>query len=102
MNKFQKLIKLLFSKKKYLEDLCDKYGNAEDVRDHLLEVITKYPFLSCILKDNIEELNLFIEREIQLSIIDLETSAEPRGGCYDCPYGNGEGGCTIPYCNYCL
>ena len=100
MNKFQKLIKLLFSKKKYLEDLCDKYGNAEDVRDHLLEVITKYPFLSCILKDNIEELNLFIEREIQLSIIDLETSSEPRGGCYDCPYGNGEGGCTIPYCNW--
>lgn len=101
-------MKLVFSKKNYIDDLCAFYGNPEDVRDHLLKMENKCgilkPLFSRILKKDIEKFNTVIEREQLMKYDEYnqklaeDDSYNSDNACYDCPYSDGEGSCTIPSC----
>ncbi|MEE1255556.1 MAG: hypothetical protein UHN47_03455 [Lachnospiraceae bacterium] len=109
MKNFTNMIKLLFLKKKYISRLCGYYGNPQEVRDHLQFMAKKYQFLSVFLKKDIDDFDKEVEKEYQNYIEGyqnyiegIELSPKYATGCYNCPWGDGEGGCTIPtYCpNY--
>lgn len=92
------MIKMI--KKRYISNLCGKYGNPQDVRDKLLTIVNKYPFLNLIFKNDINRFDQEVEKEHKLYLENRAYVNERRGSCYDCPYGNGEGGCTIGGCEY--
>ena len=99
--------KLIFSKKAYLSRLCDVLGSAHELRDYLKEMEYKYPFLKIVIRKDIENLSKLSEQYDQAAeeayqdwLVMKEEEISHRGGCFDCPQGNGEGGCTIP--GYCL
>ena len=105
MMKLKETIKLIFFKKKYLSILEDEYGNPEDVSVHLQKISKKNFFFRRYLKKDIEmydEENLrWIENTLERKQKFQEEEEKQRlynGGCVECPYGNGEGGCTIPSC----
>ena len=93
------IVKLVFFKKKYISSLCEYYGYPQGVRDNLQFMASNYPFLSNLLKKDIEDFDKEVEEEYQNYLESQIYKSERQGGCYDCPWGNGEGGCTIPtYC----
>jgi len=97
---FTNILKLVFCKKKYIDELCDYYVNPQEVRDHLQLIANRFKFFSFLIMEDIEELDKVVEEDYQNYLISQEYAQERSGGCYDCPWGNGEGGCTIPgYCN---
>ena len=103
MNKINlmSIIKLVFYKKKYISELCEYYGEPKGVRDHLLFLVNSYPIFSKHLSKEIARFNQETkdDEEYRMSIINYIEEEPRQGGCYDCPWGNGEGGCTIPgYC----
>lgn len=100
MKNFTNIVKLVFCKKKYISELCGYYGNPQEVRDHLQFMANNYQFLSKFLKKDIEKFDSEVKEEHQNFLESQNYTHERQGGCYDCPYGNGEGGCTIP--GYCI
>ena len=99
--------KLIFPKKAYLSRLCDVLGSPHELRDYLKEMENKYPFLKIVIRKDIENLSKLAEQYDQAAeeayqdwLVMKEEEISHRGGCFDCPQGNGEGGCTIP--GYCL
>jgi len=99
MKNFINILKIVFCKKTYIDELCEYYGEPQGVRDHLQLMVNNYQFLSKFLRKNIENLDREIEKLYQNFLENQELSSERQGGCYDCPWGNGEGGCTIHgYC----
>lgn len=103
---YRDIMQCIFCKKHYLSQLCDEYGNPGDVGIHLQEVAHKYPFIACFLKEDITDLLSLAEEwqadseETYLEYLE-EKAFEKAHACYNCPNGNGEGGCTIPgYCDY--
>lgn len=67
----------------------------------------KYPFQKIVIRKDIENLSKLAEQYDQAAeeayqdwLVMKEEEISHRGGCFDCPQGNGEGGCTIP--GYCL
>lgn len=100
MKNFANIVKLVFGKKKYITELCGYYGNPQEVRDHLQLIVNNYQILSILLRKDIEKFDREVEEEYQTFLESQNYTQERQGGCYDCPWGNGEGGCTIPgYCN---
>ena len=100
MRKFIEIVKIVFCKKKYINDLCEYYGNPQEVRDHLLDMADTHQILSKLLRSDIEMFDKEVEEEYQNYLETQNYINERQGGCYDCPWGNGEGGCTIP--GYCV
>ena len=99
--------KLIFSKKAYLLKLCGILGSPHEIRDYLKEMENKYPFLKAVIRKDIENFSKLAEQYDQAAeeayqdwLVMKEEEISHRGGCFDCPQGNGEGGCTIP--GYCL
>lgn len=99
--------KLIFSKKAYLSRLCGILGSPHELRDYLKEMENKYPFLKIVIRKDIENFSKLAEQydqeaeEAYQDWIDMKDEENShRGSCFDCPQGNGEGGCTIPgYCS---
>jgi len=99
MKKIINILKLVFLKNKYISSLCKYYGSPQEVRDYLQDMADKYQILSKFLKNDIEKFDREVEEEYQNYLENLNYIREKENGCYDCPWGNGEGGCTIPgYC----
>lgn len=97
MKEFINIVMLVLCKKKYIDKLCGDFGNSEDVRNHLQFIVKKHQVLARFLRNDIEEFDRDVEEEYRRR---QDYLIESRGGCYDCPWGNGEGGCTIPgYCD---
>lgn len=96
-------IKILTNKKKYINDLCGFYGNPYGVRDHLHELMNSNVVLSKVLKADVERLNKEIDDEEKEYLEELKISEIDKqyGGCRNCAYGNGEGGCTVPNADCC-
>ncbi len=98
--------KLIFSKKAYLSRLCDILGSPHELRDYLKEMENKYPFLKMVIRKDIEYYSKQAEQydqaaeEAYKDWLVMKEEKIFQGGCFDCPQGNGEGGCTIP--GYCL
>ncbi len=99
MKNFANIVKLVLCKKKYIDELCEHYGNPQDVRDHLLLIANDSRFLSHFLRKDIKNLDKEVEYRYFLFLESQIYSQERQGGCFDCPWGNGEGGCTIPCCD---
>ena len=100
---YKDFLQCIFCRKHYLSQLCDEYCNPGDVGIYLQEVAQKYPFIARFLKKDIAHLlSLEKQRQADYEEADLEEQAleEARAAnpCYNCPNGNGEGGCTIGYC----
>lgn len=93
------LLKILFKKKDFIDDLCEMYGNPYDVLWYLQQLADKSSIFAELLK---KEIDYFKKEVDQWYAYEKEKELQeyyPSGGCYDCPWGNGEGGCTIPgYC----
>lgn len=99
MKDFINILKIVFCKKIYIDGLYEYYGEPQGVYDHLQSMVDNHQFLLVFLRKNIEDLDREIEKWDQYFFENQELSSERQGGCYDCPWGNGEGGCTIPgYC----
>ena len=95
MNDLNNIAKLVLFKKKYINDLCVYYGSPREVRDHLQFIAGKHRILSGFLRNDIAQFTKEDEEECQVNYSAIET----QNGCCNCPWGNGEGGCTIPgYC----
>lgn len=104
--KLMDLIKFTFLKQRSIAWLCDEYGNPQDVRDYLQQLSDDNRLLAIFVKENIRELDQMIEEDSRRHkeayeeyLLEKQTHAS---GCVDCPFGNGEGGCTIPpgSCNW--
>ena len=101
------VVKLVFAKKAYLLKLCGILGSPHEIRDYLKEMENKYPFLKIVIRKDIENFSKLAEQydqeaeEAYQDWIDMkDEEISHRGSCFDCPQGNGEGGCTIPgYCS---
>ena len=99
MKKIILTAKIIIFKKKFLSHLKNYYGNPQDVRDHLFLLSDSSRILSKFLKKDLINLNKLLDDERQESISIREDLVYEQGGCYDCPWGDGMGGCTIPgYC----
>ena len=99
MKNFSNIVKVVLCKRNYISELCDYYGNPQGVRDHLLLISKESRILSKYLRKDIEKFDRDIEEEYKCYLESQNYSEESQGGCFDCPWGNGEGGCTIPgYC----
>lgn len=98
MNNITNFVKIVFFKKNYIGKLCEDYGNPQDVRDHLVLLSNNSRLLSIILKKDIEEFDRAVEEDYKYYLENHIVSQAHQGGCFDCPWGNGEGGCTIPCC----
>lgn len=96
--KLMDIIKLVFCKKKYISELCVEYACPEGVRDHLLFLVNTYPIFSKYLRADIERLKELEDYNKETEELNQQSLELEQGGCYDCPWGNGEGGCTIGYC----
>ena len=101
------VVKLVFAKKAYLLKLCGILGSPHELRDYLKEMENKYSFLKIVIRKDIEYYSKQAEQYDQAAeeayqdwLVMKEEEISHRGGCFDCPQGNGEGGCTIP--GYCL
>lgn len=100
---YKDFLQCIFCRKHYLSQLCDEYCNPGDVGIHLQEVAHKYPFTASFLKKDITDL-LSLEKQRQAdyeeAVLEKQALEEAHAAnpCYDCPSGNGEGGCTIGYC----
>ena len=100
MKNFINIVKIVFCKRIYIRELCAYYGNPTEVRDHLQFMANNYQFLSNLLRKDIENFDNEVKEEYQNFLESQKYTSERQGGCYDCPWGNGEGGCTISgYCN---
>lgn len=89
-------IRLYINKERYISILCGYFGCPDDVLNTLVCFCTKYPFLNSRLQKQMKHIQEDSKRW-NTPPDDYETVN--RGGCYDCEWGNGEGGCTIP--DYC-
>lgn len=98
------VFKFIFLKKHSIAQLCDYYGNPQDVRDHLQLLSDSNRLLAISLKNNIRVLNQMIEEDFRRYQEAYEEYLSQKqigiSGCVDCPFGNGEGGCTIPSCDF--
>ena len=94
------ILRIIFCKKIYINNLCDYFGNPQDVLDELQLTAKKSKILHFLLKKELEDFNRIVEEEYQDFLIGQSLVQEEQGGCVDCPWGNGEGGCTIPSCCY--
>lgn len=86
-------VKAIFKKRKFIAELCADFGEPEGVAAYLKKVANS-SFLMFFLKKDIKN----IEKQADLWR-EAESEYESYLDCYNCPWGNGEGGCTIPgYC----
>lgn len=96
------IFKFIFLKKRSIEQLCDYYGNPQDVRDYLQLLANRNRLLAISLKDDICDLNKIVAENFRLQQESYEEYLQEKrmrtSGCTGCPYGNGEGGCTIGGC----
>lgn len=94
----KEIIEILTRRKGYIGKLCDYYGEPAGVLEHLRHLASKYPFLLLILRKDIESYSI-ATKEYNTCLFDAQDLEDNQGGCFSCPWGNGEGGCTIPgYC----
>ena len=100
MKNFINVVKIVLCKKKYISNLCERYGNPQEVRDHLQFMANNYQIISKFLRKDIEKFDREVEEDYQNFLESQNYLQERQGSCYDCPWGNGEGGCTIP--GYCI
>ena len=98
-------MKYIVNRKIYLENLCEYYGEPEGVADHLKTLTKKHPLFSSLFQKDILRLTEEADRQkewaYQRELKYEQKMQEERenGGCMDCPWGNGAGGCSIPgYC----
>lgn len=98
MKKFVKFVKIAFLKRNYIRKLYENLVFPQDVRDHLVLLSNSSRLLSIILKKDIEEFDRVVEEDYKRYLESQIDSQEHQGGCFDCPWGNGEGGCTVPCC----
>lgn len=99
---------IMFQREAYLKKLREYYSDPEDMSKYLHDVVLKTPFLSHFLDREIIDLDIKIRnhREHLESLYISEKEAREESldsqndGCCNCPYGNGEGGCTIPACDF--
>lgn len=101
----KEMVRYITSRKTYLEDLCEYYGEPEDVADHLKAMAKRHPFFSQMLQNDIRRFTDEAERQKEWAYqrelkYEQEIQEERKnGGCINCPWGNGAGGCSIPgYC----
>jgi hypothetical protein len=103
MRKLINELKFLFLKKHSIEQLCDYYVDPQEVRDYLQLLADRNRLLAISLKDDIRNLNQIIDEDYRLQQQGYEEYLLEKqinsGGCIDCPFGNGEGECTILSCD---
>lgn len=101
---YKDVFKFIFLKKHSIAQLCDYYGNPQDVRDHLQLLSDSNRLLAISLKNNIRVLNQMVEEDFRRYQEAYEEYLSQKqigiSRCVDCPFGNGEGGCTIPSCDF--
>ncbi len=95
----------------YISSLCECYDSV-DMLDFLQKMCAKYKILVHFLKKEIAQKQKEVEFLLsppdikEISIEEIKEIEEmrkvlqmPNSKCCRCPWGNGEGGCTIPgYC----
>lgn len=98
-------VKAIFKKRKFIAELWADFGEPEGVAEYLKKVANS-SFLMFLLKKDINNIDKQVdlwreaesEYESYLEMLDYKES-QRHHVCYNCPWGNGEGGCTIPgYC----
>lgn len=67
--KFTNILKLVFCKKKYIDDLCYYCGNPQDVLDELQFIAKKSKILHFFIKKEIEDFDRIVEEEYQYFLI---------------------------------
>lgn len=95
------IVKVIFLKRQFIAELLDDFGEPEGVAAYLKKVANS-SFLMFFLKKDIKNIekqaDLLREAEYE-SYLEMLDYKERHSVCYNCPWGNGEGGCTIPgYC----
>ena len=84
------------------DDSLTDDGNPQDVRDYLQLLANRNRLLAISLKDDICDLNKIVAENFRLQQESYEEYLQEKrmrtSGCTGCPYGNGEGGCTIGGC----
>ena len=99
MKKYKEIIITIHTGKKPV------FGTVYDELDFLKKFVTKYIVLKKIFEKDIQYLTNYIEEFENLeyqNYLEHEDEKENHNGCIDCPWGNGEGGCTIGYCDVYL
>ena len=90
------VFKFIFLKKHSIVQLCDYYGNPQDVRDHLQLLSDGNRLLAISLKNNIRVLNQMVEEDFRRYQEAYEEYLSQKqigiSRCVDCSFGNGEGG----------
>ena len=101
----KEMMRYVTNRKTYLENLCECYGEPEGVADHLKALAKKHPLFSKMFQRDIRKFTAEADRQkewaYQRELKYEQKMQEERenGGCMDCPWGNGAGGCSIPgYC----
>ena len=101
----KEMMRYVINRKTYLENLCEYYGEPEGVADHLKALAKKHPLFSKMFRRDIHRFTAEADRQKEWAYQrELEYEQKRReegvnGGCMDCPWGNGAGGCSIPgYC----
>ena len=88
------MMRYIVSRETYLENLCECYSEPESVADHLKNLVKKHPLFSRMFQKDIRRLTEEDQRELKYAQ-EIQKEHE-NGGCMDCPWGNGAGGCGIP------
>lgn len=101
----KELMEYITNKKSYLENICEYYGEPEGVADHLKNLAKKHLLFSKMFQKDIRRFAEETDRQKELAYqreLKYEKKMQEErenGGCMDCPWGNGAGGCSIPgYC----
>lgn len=94
MEKFLRKVKTVITKRSFLATLSEKYGNPEEVRNHLLVLTKESPWLLVFFGNDIIRLDEEVQRtSAEEAETRMELAEEAKNPCYFCPLGNGMGRC---------